>query len=85
MYLHAVRLHTVDTCTCSVTSVDCISSSTPALTVMYCINDVLPNPQDGHTPLMLAAWGGHLPVARLLVETYHCDVNVENNIVSGRS
>ena len=84
MYLAAVRHHIVDTCTCAVTSVDCTSSSTPALTVMYCINDVLPNPQDVYTPLMLAAQGGHLPVARLLVETYHCDVNVENNIVSGR-
>ena len=50
---------------------------------MYCIDDVPPNPQDGHTPLMVAAVLGHLPVARLLVETYHCDVNEENDKVSG--
>ena len=42
-----------------------------------------PNPQDGLTPLMLAAGHGHLPVARLLVETYHCDVNEEDGKVSG--
>ena len=50
---------------------------------MYCIDHVPPNPQDGHTPLMLAALEGHLPVARLLVETHHCDVNDENVDVSG--
>ena len=32
---------------------------------------------------MLAAEEGHLPVARLLVETYHCDVNEEDGEVSG--
>ena len=32
---------------------------------------------------MLAAGMGHLPVARLLVETYHCDVNEEDGKVSG--
>ena len=32
---------------------------------------------------MLAAGAGHLPVARLLVETYHCDVNEEEDEVSG--
>ena len=32
---------------------------------------------------MLAAQFGHLPVARLLVETYHCDVNEEDDNVSG--
>ena len=32
---------------------------------------------------MLAAVKGHLPVARLLVETYHCDVNKEDYDVSG--
>ena len=32
---------------------------------------------------MLAAAGGHLPVARLLVETYHCDVNEADGKVSG--
>ena len=31
---------------------------------------------------MLAAVEGHLPVARLLVETYHCDVNEEDDKVS---
>ena len=48
-----------------------------------CIHDIPPNPQDGCTPLMLAAGAGHLPVARLLVETYHCDVNEEDGEVSG--
>ena len=32
---------------------------------------------------MLAAQVGHLPVARLLVEAYHCDVNEEDGKVSG--
>ena len=32
---------------------------------------------------MLAAAYGHLPVARLLVETYHCDVNAKSDKVSG--
>ena len=32
---------------------------------------------------MLAAVFGHLPLARLLVETYHCDVNEEGPDVSG--
>ena len=50
---------------------------------MYCIDHVPPNPQDGCTPLMLAAQEGHLPVARFLVETYHCDVNEEDVEVSG--
>ena len=53
------------------------------LLAVYCIDHVPPNPQDGLTPLMLAAVGGHLPVARLLVETYHCDVNEEDGEVSG--
>ena len=47
------------------------------------IDHVPPNPQNGRTPLMLAAGAGHLPVARLLVETYHCDVNEEEDEVSG--
>ena len=50
---------------------------------VYCIDHVPPNPQDGRTPLMLAAVGGHLPVARLLVETYHSNVNEEDGKVSG--
>ena len=50
---------------------------------MSCTDDIPPNPQDGRTPLMLAAGAGHLPVARLLVETYHCDVNEEDGKVSG--
>ena len=50
---------------------------------MSCIDDIPPNPQDGRTPLMLAAGAGHLPVARLLVEAYHCDVNEEDGEVSG--
>ena len=50
---------------------------------MYCIDHVPLNPQDGHTPLMLAAQYGHLLVARLLVETYHCNVNEEDGDVSG--
>ena len=32
---------------------------------------------------MVAAAYGHLPVARLLVETCHCDVNEEDGYVSG--
>ena len=32
---------------------------------------------------MVAAKFGHLPLARLLVETYHCDVNEEDGDVSG--
>ena len=50
---------------------------------MSCIDDIPPNPQDGRTPQMLAASSGHLPVATLLVETYHCDVNEEDGEVSG--
>ena len=50
---------------------------------MYCIDQVPLNPQSGRTPLMFAAQYGHLPVARLLVETYHCDVNEEDGEVSG--
>ena len=53
------------------------------LLAVSCIDHVPPNPQDGRTPLMLAAEEGHLPVARLLVETYHCDVNEEDGEVSG--
>ena len=53
------------------------------LLAVSCIDHVPPNPQDGRTPLMLAAGAGHLPVARLLVETYHCDVNEEDGEVSG--
>jgi len=34
--------------------------------------------QDGLTPLMLAAQFGSLSVAKLLVETYKCDVNEES-------
>ena len=32
---------------------------------------------------MVAAQYGHLPVARFLVETYHCNVNEEDDEVSG--
>ena len=53
------------------------------LFAVYCIDHVPPNPQDGRTLLMLAAQEGHLPVARLLVETDHCDVNDEDDEVSG--
>ena len=58
----------------------------PTLIVLlsvYCIDHVPPNPQDSLTPLMLAAREGHISVARLLVETYHCDVNEEDGKVSG--
>ena len=50
---------------------------------MSCLDDIPPHPQDGRALLMLAAGAGHLPVARLLVETYHCDVNEEDDEVSG--
>ena len=53
------------------------------LLVVYFIDHVPPNPQGSRTPLMLAAREGHLPVARLLVEIYHCDVNEEDGKVSG--
>ena len=66
-----------------------LCNNTPTLIVLfkllavYCIDHVPPNPQGSRTPLMLAALGGHLPVARLLVETYHCNVNEEDGEVSG--
>ena len=66
-----------------------LCNNTPTLIVLYkllavyCIDHVPSNPQDGLPPLMLAAVGGHLPVARLLVETYHCAVNEEGGEVSG--
>ena len=50
---------------------------------MYCIDHVPSNPQDGRTPLILAAEEGHLPVARLLMETYKRGVNEEDDKVSG--
>ena len=50
---------------------------------MYCIDHIPPNSQGGRTPLLVAAGQGHLPVTRLLVETYHCDVNEEDGKVSG--
>ena len=50
---------------------------------VYCIDQVPPNTQGGRTPLMLAVAKGHLPVARLMVETYHCDLNEEDDEVSG--
>ena len=53
------------------------------LLAVSCIDHVSPNAQDGRTPLMLAAGFGHLPVARLLVEEYHCDVLEEDGKVSG--
>ena len=59
------------------------SSFVQVVGCVYCIDHVPPNPQDGRTPLMLAAGEGHLPVARLLVETYKCDVNEEDSNVSG--
>ena len=37
------------------------------------------NPQDGLTPLMLAAQFGNLSVAKLLVETYRCDLNEKSS------
>ena len=37
------------------------------------------NPQDGLTPLMLAAQFGNLSVAKLLVETYHCNLNEKSS------
>ena len=66
-----------------------LPSNTPTLIMLYkllavyCIDHVPLNPQGGLTPLMVAAICGHLPVARLLVETYHCAVNEEEDEVSG--
>ena len=79
----------VHTLTCSPTahhhqhSVHLHSVHLYKLLAMYCIDHVPPNPQDGRTPLMVAAQYGHLPLARLLVETYKCDVNEEDGNVSG--
>ena len=43
------------------------------------------NPKDGLTPLMLAAQFGNLSVAKLLVETYHCDLKEQSSDkVSGK-
>ena len=53
------------------------------LLAVYCTDHVPPNPQVGLTPLMVAAAYGHLPLARLLVEAYHCDVNAKSDKVSG--
>ena len=39
--------------------------------------------QDGRTPLMVAAGAGHLPVAKLLLETHRSNVNEEDSKVSG--
>ena len=52
--------------------------------VVSCVSYVLTipgplNPQDGLTPLMLAAQFGNLSVAKLLVETYHCDLNEKSS------
>ena len=38
--------------------------------------------QDGRTPLMVAAGAGHLPVAKLLLETHRSNVNEEDSKVS---
>ena len=79
----------VHTLTCSPTahhhqhSVHLHSVHSYKLLAVYCIDHVPPNPQGGHTPLMVAAGEGHLPLARLLVETYKCDVNEEDSNVSG--
>ena len=43
-----------------------------------------PNPQIDETPLIVAALFGHLAVAKLLIETYRCDVNEEDSEVSAR-
>ena len=57
--------------------------STPVLLLtVCCIDYVPPIPQGGNTPLMVVAEKGHLSVASLLVETYHCNVNEENKQVS---
>ena len=41
------------------------------------------NSQDGLIPLMLAAQFGNLSMAKLLVQTYRCDVNEKSDKVSG--
>ena len=50
---------------------------------MSCIDHALPNPQEGRTPLMVASGAGHLPVAKLLLETHRSNVNEEDSEVSG--
>ena len=67
VYTHAAQQYTTPT-------------SSSFVQVVSCIDHVPPNPQGGLTPLSLAAEFGHLPVARLLVETYHCDVNEEDEV-----
>ena len=50
------------------------------LVVVSCVSCIIDYAylQDGLTPLMLAAQFGSLSVAKLLVETYKCDVNEES-------
>ena len=50
---------------------------------MSCIDHAPPNPQEGRTPLMVASGAGHLPVAKLLLETHRSNVNEEDSEVSG--
>ena len=50
---------------------------------VFCINHAPPNPQEGRTPLIVASGAGHLPVAKLLLETHRNNVNKEDSRVSG--
>ena len=49
---------------------------------MSCIDHAPPNPQEGRTPLMVASGAGHLPVAKLLLETHRSNVNEKDSKVS---
>ena len=58
----------------------CVPSIYQLLVVCHVLTIPGPlNPQDGLTPLMLAAQFGSLSVAKLLVETYHCDLNEKSS------
>ena len=58
----------------------CVPSIYQLLVVCHVLTIPGPlNPQDGLTPLMLAAQFGNLSVAKLLVETYHCDLNEKSS------
>ena len=45
-------------------------------------SSILPDVQDGSTPLMAACWGGHLPIVRVLVAS-GADIEAKNRTVRG--